>query len=187
MGSAFVNGAYEICIWGESSANPPGGSWEEPVINCTSRASSSWVKLVTIVQNHSKVWVRKKKPYELKLELKNTLATISTPFGPLHFHPSISLSGPFISSRKLRAILQTSTTSRQNYETKQLWAVKEIINILKILRIGNPSSWFPLLLIGLEHSRHAPSQPVRCKTRTNSDLIIRVFLRFRQFVPLIDH
>ena len=95
---------------------------------------------------------KKKKPYELKLELKNTLATISTPFGPLHFHPSISLSGPFISSRKLRAILQTSTTSRQNYETKRLWAVKEIINILKILRIGNPSSWFPLLLIGLEHS-----------------------------------
>ena len=154
MGSAFVNGAYEICIWGESSANPPGGSWEEPVINCTSRASSSWVKLVTIVQNHSKVWIRKK---ALWIVVRTKKYPVSAPFGPLHFHPSISLSGPLISSRKLRAILQTSTTSRQNYETKRLWAVKEIINILKILRIGNPSSWFPLLLIGLEHSRHALS------------------------------
>ena len=55
VGSASVVGAEEICIGGESSANPPGGSWEDPVMNWTNRASSSWVKLVTIVQNQSRV------------------------------------------------------------------------------------------------------------------------------------
>lgn len=41
-------------IWkdGQSAANPPGGSWEEPVVNCKSLASSSCVKLETTVQNH---------------------------------------------------------------------------------------------------------------------------------------
>ena len=55
VGSASAVGTEEICIGGESSANPPGDSWENPVMNWTNRASSSKVKLVTIVQNQSRV------------------------------------------------------------------------------------------------------------------------------------
>ena len=46
-----------VVIWnlGLSSAKPPGGSCEHPVVNWSSRAMCSCVKLATIVQNQSSV------------------------------------------------------------------------------------------------------------------------------------
>lgn len=71
VGSASFVGAVEICIWGVSSANPPGGSWEDPVMNCTKRASSSCVKLVTIVQNQSRVLAKERKRYQVIIGLSS--------------------------------------------------------------------------------------------------------------------
>lgn len=64
------SGTYHVCavgrvlwvgaaiIWneGQRAAKPPGGSWEEPVVNWSSRANSSWVRLETTVQNHLMTW-----------------------------------------------------------------------------------------------------------------------------------
>ena len=48
-------GAAVIWNRGLSSAKPPGGSWEQPVVNCSRRAISSCVKLATAVQNQSRI------------------------------------------------------------------------------------------------------------------------------------
>lgn len=52
VGKVLWVGAAMIWKDGQSAANPPGGSWDEPVVNCNSLASSSCVKLETTVQNH---------------------------------------------------------------------------------------------------------------------------------------
>ena len=48
-------GAAVIWKRGLSSANPPGGSCEQPVVNCSSCAISSCVKFATAVQNQSRI------------------------------------------------------------------------------------------------------------------------------------
>lgn len=48
-------GAAVIWKRGLSSAKPPGGSCEQPVVNCSRRAISSCVKFATAVQNQSRM------------------------------------------------------------------------------------------------------------------------------------
>lgn len=48
-------GAAVIWKRGLSSAKPPGGNCEQPVVNCSRRAISSCVKLATAVQNQSRI------------------------------------------------------------------------------------------------------------------------------------
>lgn len=48
-------GAAVIWNLGLSSLKPPGGSWEQPVVNCNNLAISSWVKLPTAAQNQPRV------------------------------------------------------------------------------------------------------------------------------------
>lgn len=52
VGKVLCVGAAMIWKEGQRVLNPPGGSWEEPVVNCNRRANSSWVKLDTTAQNH---------------------------------------------------------------------------------------------------------------------------------------
>lgn len=52
VGKVLCVGAAMIWKEGQRVLNPPGGSWEEPVVNCSRRANSSWVKLDTTAQNH---------------------------------------------------------------------------------------------------------------------------------------
>lgn len=52
VGRVLCVGAAIIWKEGHRVLNPPGGSWEEPVVNCSRRANSSWVKLDTTAQNH---------------------------------------------------------------------------------------------------------------------------------------
>lgn len=56
VGRVLYVGAAVIWNFGLSSENPPGGNWEHPVVNCSSRAMCSSVKLATIVQNQSNTW-----------------------------------------------------------------------------------------------------------------------------------
>lgn len=52
VGKVLCVGAAMIWKEGQRVLNPPGGSWEDPVVNCSRRANSSWVKLDTTAQNH---------------------------------------------------------------------------------------------------------------------------------------
>lgn len=52
VGRVLCVGAAMIWNEGQRVLKPPGGSWEEPVVNCSRRANSSWVKLDTTAQNH---------------------------------------------------------------------------------------------------------------------------------------
>lgn len=52
VGSVLCVGAAMIWKEGQRVLKPPGGSCEEPVVNCNKRASSSCVKDDTTAQNH---------------------------------------------------------------------------------------------------------------------------------------
>ena len=54
VGSLPLVGAGVMVNRGSSSLKPPGGSWEQPVTNWSSLAISSWVKLLTTVQNQER-------------------------------------------------------------------------------------------------------------------------------------
>ena len=58
VGSLPCVGVCVMVKGGCSSLNPPGGSWEQPVTNCSILAISSCVKLLTIVQNHDTTFLK---------------------------------------------------------------------------------------------------------------------------------
>lgn len=71
-------GAAVIWKRGLSSAKPPGGSWEQPVVNCSRRAISSCVKFATAVQNQSRMRRNSEElPFTTWLALKS--ATLYSP------------------------------------------------------------------------------------------------------------
>lgn len=60
VGKVLCVGAAMIWNEGQRVLKPPWGSWEEPVVNCRRRASSSCVKLDTTAQNHFITWGKEK-------------------------------------------------------------------------------------------------------------------------------
>ena len=80
VGSLPWAGEEVIWKWGESSLNPPGGSWEQPVTNWSSLAISSCVKLLTIVQNHDTTsWNRMLLPLIFACPLRSSKLTVPMP------------------------------------------------------------------------------------------------------------
>ena len=73
-------GAADKVNLGERSLKPPGGNWEQPVVNCKSLAISSTVKLLIAAQNHSKtLWNSNEFPFTMWFALKSPISYSPVP------------------------------------------------------------------------------------------------------------